>query len=139
MAFQMRLILSAWRLCMSPFVGSSRRILDTMIVSSRSSNHPFGRNHERVCVGEGGILKNVAIPIAKVMEPLYKGLAPDLDQRCSQIHALDEKEISPACFAVCSAHPQDAECEETRDDGTDVSGHPEERESNGKFSLRVEI
>lgn len=53
------------------FVGSSRRTLETIIVSSRSVNHPFGRNQVLVCVGEGGIMKKVAIPMVSEISPLY--------------------------------------------------------------------
>jgi hypothetical protein len=45
------------------FVGSLRRIRVVAIVSSRSVNQPFFRYQAFVWVGEGGILKNVAIPI----------------------------------------------------------------------------
>jgi len=60
------------RLCMSPFVGSSRKILVVAIISSRAVNHPFGRNQDFVWVGEGGIIKNVAKPITKVIRPSIK-------------------------------------------------------------------
>lgn len=54
------------------FVGSSRRIRVVAIVSSRSVNQPFFRYQAFVWVGEGGILKNVAIPIKRVRIPSTK-------------------------------------------------------------------
>lgn len=53
-------------------VGSSRKIRAVEMYSSRSVNQPLGRNHVRVCVGEDGIIKNVAIPTVKVMRPLSR-------------------------------------------------------------------
>ena len=52
------------------FVGSSLRMREVAITSSRSVNHPFGRYQVLVCVGEGGILKKVRIPIISVIDPL---------------------------------------------------------------------
>jgi hypothetical protein len=39
------------------------------ITSSRGVNHPLGRNQDLVCVGDGGIIKNVAIPIRRDIRP----------------------------------------------------------------------
>jgi hypothetical protein len=52
-------------------VGSSRRTRLTHMTSSRSVNQPLGRNQAFVCVGDGGIRKNVRIPIVRVIRPLY--------------------------------------------------------------------
>ena len=41
-----------------------------MITSSRSVNHPFGRNHVFVCVGDGGMLKKETMPMANDIKPL---------------------------------------------------------------------
>ena len=54
------------------FVGSSRRIRVVAIVSSRSVNQPVLRYQVFVWVGEGGNLKNVAIPIKRVIIPSIK-------------------------------------------------------------------
>lgn len=45
---------------------------EVAIYSSRSVNQPLGLYHVLVCVGEGGILKNVAIPMDKVINPLLE-------------------------------------------------------------------
>ena len=42
------------------------------MISSRSVNHPLGRNQVLVCVGEGGMRKKVARPIVRVISPLEK-------------------------------------------------------------------
>jgi hypothetical protein len=42
------------------------------MVSSRSVNQPFGLNQALLCVGDGGMRKNVAIPIKSVIKPLEK-------------------------------------------------------------------
>jgi hypothetical protein len=39
------------------------------MVSSRSVNHPFGRNHVFVCTADAGIRKNEAKPMRRVISP----------------------------------------------------------------------
>ena len=68
------------RLCISPFVGSSRRMREVAMYSSRSVNQPLGRNQLFVCVGEGGILKNVAIPMRSVIAPSIRKSQLSMDE-----------------------------------------------------------
>ena len=82
-----------------------------MIVSSRALNHPFGRNQDRVWVGDGGIMKYVAKPMMKVKMPSTRK----------------------------SHHHQHAVDDETRNDAADVGRHPEEREADGELGFRVEV
>lgn len=56
-------------LCISPLLGSSRRMRLTMIFSSRSVNQPLGRHQLLVCVGEGAIMKTDQIPMISVRMP----------------------------------------------------------------------
>jgi hypothetical protein len=84
--FQSNLKVIACRLCMSPLLGSSRKIRLTMIFSSRSVNfydqqglrdldhtiqltQPLGRHHDLVCVGDGAIINIDQIPIINVSIP----------------------------------------------------------------------
>ena len=71
-------------------VGSSRSTLFTIITSSRSVNHPFGRNHVFVCVGDGGMLKKDATPIANVIKPLWVQVSKILVVE-RFYHSLDQK------------------------------------------------
>lgn len=50
-------------------VGSSRRTLLTMMVSSRSVNHPEGLHHFLVSVGEAGKYHQAQKPMRKVRAP----------------------------------------------------------------------
>lgn len=76
------------------FVGSSRRMRDVEIYSSRSVNQPFGRNHVLVCVGEGGIIKNVAMPIDKVSKPLEECVSVIFVAYVCRRHPLHQEEPS---------------------------------------------
>lgn len=59
----------AWRLCMSPLEGSSRRMRLTTILISRSVNQPFGLNQALVCTAEAGMRKKDARPTVRVIRP----------------------------------------------------------------------
>jgi len=78
------------------------------MTSSLSVNQPLGRNQLLVCVGDGGILKKVAIPTARVIDPLLsfrkqKFLLTGLD-------LLNKKEPSPTCSTMEASHFENADC-----------------------------
>lgn len=58
-----------WRLCMSPLLGSSRNTLLTTMPTSRSVNHPLGRNHVLVATAEEGMRKIAETPTVRVIRP----------------------------------------------------------------------
>lgn len=67
--FQSCLKSTACLLCISPLEGSSRRIRFTMIFSSFSVNHPLGRYHDFVWVGEAAIMNQDHTPTQRVNIP----------------------------------------------------------------------
>lgn len=74
--FHSRIGPTAWRLCMSPLLGSSLSSLLTRINSSRSVKYPLPRPRPRVCVIEGGMRIQEAIPISRVKRPSRRKSLP---------------------------------------------------------------
>lgn len=70
-------------LCISPLDGSSRRIRFVMITSSRSVNHPFGRYHALVCVGDGAIANHDQMPMRSVMQPSMRNSQRQPSRPCN--------------------------------------------------------
>jgi hypothetical protein len=88
-------------------VGSSLSTRVTAIVSSRSLNHPLGRYQVLVWVGDGGILKNVAIPISRVIKPLCFDKLPVIilvNHSTRSLHLLDQEEPSDGMIYIRQIH-----------------------------------
>ena len=98
------------------------------MVSSRSVNQPFGRNQDRVCVGEGGIIKKVAIPITSVISPLVSQArethvtAGTTNEQ--QRYLLNEEQPSPTGFAENTTHMQYTVREEAGNNLARIQRHP---------------
>lgn len=75
-------------------VGSSRRIRDVAMYSSRTVNQPLGLNQVLVCVGEGGILKKVTMPIRRVSNPLVKRSKHDVTHGQNATHSIRNSHLA---------------------------------------------
>jgi hypothetical protein len=91
-----------------PLLGSSRRTRLTTIPSSRSVNHPLGRNQVLVCTAEAGIKKNDAKPRRSVTSPSIKnnhlwGLATSRLNKVKQTHLQPAIPLCPSRWKIPNA------------------------------------
>lgn len=112
---------------------------ETMIVSSRSLNHPFGLNHVRVWVGDGGIMKNVARPIKSVRQPLDETIVRSVSKKKTVADLLGEEQPPPTRPTEMATEVQHSISDKTCDNAAHVRRHPKERQPDGQLSLGVKV